>query len=160
MNFISFKNVGIQEFQAANLVSFVSQSIIPIGIKTPVSFGIDSLYEMNLSFEDQIKDNLKNLLLTNHGERLGFYFYGTNLRPLLTEYTNQDAFNSEAMLRINTAITKFMNFVQPEDFASEPIFERTGDDAPIQIKIVLKYTVPRINQINKKAIELILGIIG
>jgi phage baseplate assembly protein W len=153
VNLISFKNVGITEFEASNLVSFVSRSIVPVGIKMPISFGLNSLFEMNLTFENQIKDNLKNLLLTNHGERLGNYFYGANLKPLLTEYTNIDSFNNEAMKRINTAILRYMNYVVPEEFGSEEINDKINLTSPsINLKIILNYTVPRINQKNKKTI--------
>ena len=59
-----------------------------IGIKTPLELGSgrDGMLKMHDNLKNQIKDNLKNLLLTNHGERLGNYNFGANLDELLFEF--------------------------------------------------------------------------
>ena len=54
---------------------------IPYGIKTPLRHGSDraGIFEMNFNIGDQIADNLRNLVQTNHGERLGHFDFGANL---------------------------------------------------------------------------------
>ena len=58
-----------------------------LSIKTPLELGMGAsgLFEMHTNVGDAIRDNLRNLLLTNHGERLIHTDLGANLRPLLTE---------------------------------------------------------------------------
>lgn len=159
VSFISFKNVGVKEFEVIQLVSAVSQSVTPYGIKTPVQLGSadEGLFVMNVTLSDQIQDNLKNLILTNHGERLGFYDYGANLMPLVTEFTSIDSFNEEAMIRINTAVSKFMRYIQLEGFAAEPSFEDNRYTGII--KVYIKYSVQAAN-IATRTLEVTLRIIG
>ncbi len=113
-----FKNVGkkIDQVQQERSLS-VSTSRIPIGIKTPLKLGKNGqgLFIMHHSPEDQIEDNLRNLLQSNFGERLGIYDVGANLRPLLSELVSSD-FESEAMARITRAVAKFMPLVNLQSF--------------------------------------------
>lgn len=158
-NFISFKNVGVQQFAAVNLITLVSQSIIPFGLKTPLRLGDEGeeLFKMNMSLADQVNDNMRNLILTNHGERLGLYDYGANLIPLLTEFSNFGTFQEEAMLRINTAVSKFMRYVQLDGFAAEPSFEDNRFTGVM--RVMIQYSVPMAN-INTRLLEVTLRVIG
>jgi phage baseplate assembly protein W len=118
---ISFKNVGIRTDSINENPLNRNRSVIPVGIKTPLQFSDgdgQEIFNMNITLKDQIRDNLRNLILTNHGERVIQYNFGGNLRPLLAEYYNKETFDSEAMIRINTAINKFMPFIVPIDFES------------------------------------------
>lgn len=150
---ISFKNVGIKQEARINDVLTRNKSQIAIGIKTPLE--IDSsgkeIFVMNYSLQEQIKDNLKNLLLTNHGERVSQFNFGGNLRPLVSEFTNKDNFDTEAMLRINTAISKWMPFVNPIEFDSRPSREKNTIVGKVIILVV--YSVPSLN-INRDQLEL------
>lgn len=157
MSVLSFKNVGIREFQTQNVLT-TPQSIVPIGIKTPVSFGEngEGLFSMYTNIQDVVHDNLKNLLLTNHGERLIHYSLGANLRPLVVEFSAKDDFDSEAMIRINTAVSRWMPFVSLVGFESRPEFvdnRYTG-----KIVILLIYSVPQLG-IADKGLELLLYVI-
>lgn len=153
---ISFKDVGVRsDIARRNLLRRTAGA--PIGFKTPLELsGGKSLFVMHTDIREQIKDNLRNLLLTNHGERLIFNNLGANLRPLLTEYSNKEDFDSEAMVRINTAISSYMPFITPLAFESSPSFidnEFTG-----KIRIILVYSVPAL-QITEDALELELFVI-
>jgi hypothetical protein len=111
---------------------------------------------MHFDFAEQMDDNLRNLIQTNFGDRLGLYNFGANLRPLLTEYTNKEDFDSEAMIRINTAISKWMPFVTPLGFDSKNDLEDNKYTAIV--KIFLSYSVPN-TTINERMIELDLFVI-
>lgn len=153
----SFKDVGVIAQEQRNDVLRRNRSTIPIGIKTPLELvGGKSLFKMHTEIADQVQDNLRNLLLTNWGERVAVTNFGANLRPLLTEYSNKDDFDSEAMLRINTAVTKWMPFVNPVAFESKPSYENNQFTGRIRIFFV--YSVPQL-QITEEVLEVELFVI-
>ena len=118
-------------------------TIVPIGIKTPMSMATaeGGLFVMNNTLTDQIKDNFKNLLLTNHGERLGLYDFGANLQELTLEL-GSEAFDTEAIRRIKSACGKYMPYLNLSTF--EPVVDRTGESLGGIAKVGLKitYSIP------------------
>lgn len=144
---ISFKSVGQTKDDV--LSSFLSSSPRPIGIKTPLSIDTESgLLKMNFGLADQIGDNLKNLLLTNWGERVGLYRFGANLRPLTTEFVSQENFDAEAITRIKDAVTQWMPFVDLIDFVSE--VDRVENNSTGIIRVTISYGIPSLNVSDKK----------
>lgn len=153
----SFKDVGVRNEVVRNDPLTANRSRLPIGIKTPLELvGGSSLFRTHDNIADQIEDNLRNLLLTNWGERVAIYNFGANLRPLLTDFSNKDDFDTEAMVRINTAITKWIPFITPLGFESFPDLEENQFTG--KIRIFLSYAVPRLN-ITEKHMELELFVI-
>lgn len=149
MTAISFKNVGVKGFKSEDVLAR-NRTVIPIGIKTPVELDYtgNGLFLMHTNVGEQIADNLRNLVQTNWGERLGNYFFGANLKPLLADFSHKDDFDSEAMVRINTAITKWMPYITPVAF--ESYFDKLNNDSTAINKIVLIYSVLNANIINAK----------
>lgn len=145
----SFKSVGElstdRKFQT-------SPNEIPIGIKTPLSLGqkSDGIFSMHFTLSDQIQDNFRNLLLTNHGERLGFYDFGANLRSLAFELA-PDQFETEAMRRIKSAVSKYMPYLVLQTFEHSIDHNQNENVAKIRLRIV--YDIPRLN-VQSKGIEL------
>jgi len=155
---ISFKDVGVKEEERVTDVLATNRSKIPLGIKTPLeldTFGKE-MFVMHLDAKDQINDNLKNLLLTNHGERVNQYSFGANLQPLAAEYANKDDFDTEAMLRINTAISKWMPFVVPVEFDSR--IDRQGNAVVGRVILLVVYSVPALN-ISKNQLEIEISVV-
>ena len=155
---ISFKDVGVKKEERDNDVLTRNRTATAIGIKTPLeldTFGKE-LLSMHFSVKDQIKDNLKNLLLTNHGERVAQYSFGANLRELVSEYSNKDNFDTEAMLRINTSISRWMPFVNPIEFDSSVAKERSSSVGKLRIMVI--YAVPALN-ISRDQLELEITVI-
>ena len=79
------KNLSDLEKQGNWKAKTVFKNKSPIGIKTPLEKGSgfgETLFKMHFDIADQIQDNLKNLIMTQKGERLGFPDYGTNLRKI------------------------------------------------------------------------------
>lgn len=148
MSVISFKSVGVTPKFIEE--SVVETSPIPIGIKTPLQ--LDStgknFFIMNFELEDQISDNLRNLLQTNWGERLGQFFFGANLRPLTTEFVSQDNFDAEAVIRIKNSVSAWMPFIDLIDFLSE--IDRLENKSTGVIKINITYNIPSLQVFNKK----------
>lgn len=148
----NFKSVGKTQTQKQE--ENITSSPIPYGIKTPLQLGTsDGIFAMNYSLEEQFADNLRNLLLTNWGERLGLYEYGANLQPLASEFVSQVDFDTEAISRISTAVSKWMPFIDLEDFSSVVDRSEAGNTAAIKINVT--YNIPRI-EVFKKGIQVTL----
>jgi phage baseplate assembly protein W len=131
----------------------------PIGIKTPMRFSenFGDLLEMHVNQYDAIRDNLRNLLLTNYGERLGHYDFGGNLISVVNELGSSDG-DARAMALISLAVQKYMPFISLQGFEtnSEPF-----EGNPI-ITLRLTYTVPALDPEGNKpqGIEIILNFDG
>lgn len=150
---ISFKNVGTIKNPGRDYASR-NRSEVPIGIKTPVELDLstNTFLAMHTSVRAQIGDNLKNLLATNWGERLGLYDFGANLTGLLSEFTNLEDFENEAALRINTAIQRWMPYVEPIDLESELDREYRDITSLAHLKIILTYAIPML-QVSRDKVE-------
>lgn len=136
---LSFKDVGIQNSESLIATQAVS---LPIGFKTPLELDTEknSIFKMHYNLGDQLSDNLRNLILTNKGERLGFYDFGANLRPLLTEFANKEAFDQEAMRRIKSSANTYMPFVELIGYKSKA--DRVNNVSTGIIKLLIAYRVP------------------
>ena len=95
---------------------------------------------MSQELTTQVGDNLRNLISTNHGERLMLYDFGANLEELIFELGAEDV-DTEAVIRIKTAVEKYMPYIQLLTFETfePPVTTNTGL-AYIGIKI--RYMVP------------------
>lgn len=141
---ISFENVGYKVYDTRKLVN-PTVSETPVGILTPLTISEENEMFFNTSADvfEVLTDNLKNLLLTNHGERLGRYFFGANLKPLTIEFTSLDNFDGEAMLRMNTAVRDYMPYVNLTNYSSKP--KRDIGNKIIYLDILVGFSVPKLN---------------
>jgi phage baseplate assembly protein W len=145
MGTYSFKATGKTQEQRTTEETTVTS--LPIGIKTPLELGTtDGILLMHHTLVDQVHDNLRNLLLTNFGERVGLYNLGANLRPLTSEWSTLDDFDSQAMERISTAIQRWMSYISLENYISR--LDTTETQGTI-VKLVITYNVPALNVIGK-----------
>ncbi len=151
----SFKSVGIKSDSPKQPSSIES---LPIGIRTPMKLGQgnDGIFQMHFKLEDQIKDNFRNLLSTNHGERVALYNFGANLHGLTLEL-GSDTFDNELLLRINTATSKFMPFIKLDKLEREVVNFDNEHIAKIRVKVF--YSVPSLRIFNQ-AVEIIFFIGG
>jgi phage baseplate assembly protein W len=131
---------------------------IPIGIKTPIELGQghEGIFTMHTSLRDQIGDNLRNLILTNHGERLGLYNFGANLQELSMERGNDD-FEVEAIIRIREAVSKFMPYVDLQTFESRS--NRDNVTGLFRVRIRVTYGVPTLG-ISRGILEVVIFVAG
>ena len=81
---------------------------------------------MHTEIEDQVQDNLRNLLLTNKGERLGRFNYGGSLRELTYELLGNENYEGIIMARIKEAVDNFLPFVELNSFSSENLSNITS----------------------------------
>lgn len=155
MAVISFKSVG--ETETSEKFKTSRTFDLPYGIKTPLQRGLGELFLMTTDMREQVSDNLKNLILTNAGERLGNYSFGADLRSLLTENLAKDDFDLQAMTKIKNSVKFFMPYVELNDFESRKgtIDPVTGSAGTI---ISISYNVNSIAMSNKKIIITMLPI--
>lgn len=85
-----------------------------LNIAFPLRTGLAGAFETNKTTLDAVKDDLRILLLTNHGDRLIYGDFGANLRGLLFENMSQD-FETRIQDSIVSAVEKWMPFVTVKD---------------------------------------------
>jgi phage baseplate assembly protein W len=151
---ISFKSVG--DLTVDRKFSTLS-SETPVGIKTPLSLGDREVFTTNNNLAEQVNDNVRNLILTNWGERLGFYDMGANLRELTMEMTS-DEFDREAMLRIKRAVSKWMPFVELEMFDKQLLGRQSGANYT-RVKLTVVYNVPLLG-VRNRGVEIMFNVAG
>lgn len=129
----------------------------PLGIKTPLREGTqEGIFAMTYTLSDQVGYNLVDLIKTNWGERVGFYDFGANLRPILSEYVSQESFDAQAVERISGAVKRWMPYVSLKDYISE--LDRVESSGTSVIKIKITYDIPALNVFNK-AVQVILYVL-
>ena len=129
----------------------------PLGIKTPLQVDLgQGLFAMHTDIGKVISDNLRNLVMTNHGERLGFPDFGANLRPILFDLGLEEG-DQLAISRIRSTVEKYMPFVSLEGFQTytEPLNENTIAKIGIQIT----YRIPSLDDI-LRSLEVMLYVGG
>ena len=149
----SFKSVGVtdQDKKERNQSRRVND---PIGIVTPMRLSSthSDLFEMHTDLSKQIRDNFRNMLATNHGDRMMIYDFGANLLPLAFELGAENI-DTEALRRISNTTEKYMPYVSLETFET---FNRPSDDGSIaQIGVSVTYSVPSIQVFNQRVDALI-----
>lgn len=156
MTTISFKSVG----RTADVMIAETPSVttLPIGIKTPLQLGRrgEGIFAMHFDLGEQIKDNLRNLLLTNKGERLCLWDFGANLRELTTEFASGDEFDNEATRRIKEAVNRWMPYVTLVSYV--PTTENTQNVKTGIISFKITYDVPTLG-LRDQALEISLYVI-
>jgi phage baseplate assembly protein W len=154
MSVYNFKSSGKTAVKSKEEIPAFTKN--PVGIKTPLRLNDNNLFAMHYDNADQVHDNLRNLLLTNWGERLGFYYFGANLRDLTSELSSLDAFDNEAIQRIKDSVSTWMPFVSLKDFSSR--FDREENENVGILKIAITYNVPQL-KIENRALQISLHII-
>jgi len=145
----SFKSVGIKSDDPKQPDPSTS---LPIGIRTPMRLGqgSDGIFQMHYILADQIRDNFRNLLLTNHGERVAISNFGANLGPLTMEL-GSDVFDNEMLLRINTAVSRFMPYIKLDRMERD--IENMDNEVVAKIRVKIYYSVPSLRIFNQ-AVEI------
>lgn len=151
----SFKSVGLSKREANSTEERALRP--PIGIKTPIQLSDrDGIFSMHRDLADQISDNLKNLILTNHGERLGFYDFGANIRPLVFDLGTENA-DIVAIERISAAVGKYLPYITLENF--QVFVDHFDNQEVAKVGILITYLIPAIDQ-NIRKLEVMLYVGG
>jgi len=154
----SFKSVGQTLKSRLDRSKTIVRRPQPIGIATPVTldYGEYAFVKMHTDIGSQITDNFRQLILTNHGERLGLYDFGANLLELTFEMQSEEV-QGEAMRRISQAVGKYMPFLELDTFES---FIDHFDNQDIgKVGIRVGFNVPKLD-IKNRRLEVTLYVAG
>ena len=117
----------------ANVVKYSALGI-PFGMAYPLSFGPNTkTFGQILEYGKTVKVNLRNLLLTQKGEKDMDQDFGTNLHGILFEYQVGDS-ELEAAISdtINEAVEKYMPELILNSLVVEP---KDNHDGAVLVKI-------------------------
>ena len=81
-----------------------------VGLELPLTYGNSGFFNRTKTALQQAKSNIKNLLLTNKGERLGNPTFGTNLLSLVFTQENTDL-EARVEEEIRAAMSEFLPFI-------------------------------------------------
>tara|TARA_B100001113_G_C21078850_1_gene608966 strand:- start:742 stop:1155 length:414 start_codon:yes stop_codon:yes gene_type:complete len=106
-----------------------------IGLELPMTHGPLGFFSRTKTALEQAKSNIKNLLLTNKGERLGNPTFGTNLLSLVFSQENTDL-ESRVEEEIRASMGEFLPFINIVSI--ETNFSETNKDTAI---VNLRFTL-------------------
>ena len=106
-----------------------------IGLELPMTHGPLGFFKRTKTALEQAKSNIRNLLLTNKGERLGNPTFGTNLLPLVFSQENTDL-EARVEEEIRASMGEFLPFINIVSI--ETNFSETNKDTAI---VNLRFTL-------------------
>ncbi len=107
------------------------------GPSWPLSNGETDLFKMNTTLPEQIKFELKNLLLTSPGENLSDFDYGVGLRTFVFDQ-NTSSTRSIIASEIRSQITRYISSVNLLEIYM-PMTDSMIDVG--QMSVVIRYNV-------------------
>jgi phage baseplate assembly protein W len=160
MSSFSFKSTGVKVSDRSLSTDKITKKTVDIGIKTPLSnFQGRQIFDMHTDFRDQIKDNLRNLIMTNRGERLGLYNFGADLSALLFDFVSLDNIESEIVSRIENSVENFMQGIVIDEITAVELDKNEKDevnrDGMVKIRLRIIYSIPSV-RVNNQALEVTL----
>ena len=82
-----------------------------IGLQLPLGVHQNGVFKQTQTLLEQTKSNIRNLLLTRRGERLGNPTFGSNLMRVLFEPNEPDVLKVQVEETINESLSEFLPFV-------------------------------------------------
>jgi phage baseplate assembly protein W len=110
----------------------------PIGITLPFNKP-NGIFNQSFTNHEQVFSNLKNLLLTNKGERYMLPEFGTDIRGVLFEnITSEDAFTNSINGEIESAISEWMPYLVITELETTiPSYDQRIDEQEHSVRIKL-----------------------
>ena len=113
---------------------------VPVGISTPMVVGNDTLFNMHFSVGAQLKDNFRNMILTNKGERLGRPDFGCSLQDILFDLSSDQNFEEIAMQKIKEQAGRYIPGIVLDTFEMKT---NNNERAVASLTLIITYSVPR-----------------
>lgn len=147
-----FSSVGLSANSARQSQQLVArEQLPPIGPVTPLRFE-DGRMVMHKDLKSQIRDNFRNMIKTNWGERVALTDFGANLSPLIFELGAENV-DHEAIARIRKTTKKYMPYIKLITFEATSAQVDSTDAAVIKI-------VYSIDGVTSEHIEEVVEILG
>ena len=106
-----------------------------VGITLPIQRGNDGYFAQSFRTFDQVRSNLKNLLLTKKGERILQPEFGSGLHDLLFNPATEK-FEEDLETTINDSVAKWLPYIIVEDINVDISKEQSDNN---QAKVSLKF---------------------
>ena len=106
-----------------------------VGITLPIQRGDEGYFRQSFRTFDQVRSNLKNLLLTKRGERILQPDFGSGLHDLLFNPATEK-FEEDLETTINDAVAKWLPYIIVEDINIDISKEQTDNN---QAEVSLKF---------------------
>ena len=113
---------------------------VAVGVKLPFVGTRGNLFDLSYSTEEQVLSNLKNLILTEQGERILQPRFGTTLRKALFNQ-NTDALKEQLATSISDAIAFWLPYVNIVDLNIETVIATGPDLEEHGVKITLRVSI-------------------
>ena len=135
-----------------------------LGFKTPFkNSGNSDIFDMHQDPREQLKDNLKNLILTNKGERLGMPEYGASLKTISYDLTSRADYISIVQKQIIEQVKIYLPSIVIQRIQVEINDENetisTNRQGLALLKITVLFDIPVIRESNL-AIQVLMYIGG
>ena len=156
-----FKSSGIKVDDTKFKEADPESRLRPISIKTPLEAGRGrtEIYKMHEDPLEAIADNLRNLVQTNMGERLGRFNLGCNFKSILFDRNaqNESEYQQSAIASLNEQVKKYMPLVTIDDVRFSPIekTDYTDRTSLSKVKVDIVFSVARLRRFRNK-LEVIL----
>jgi phage baseplate assembly protein W len=110
-----------------------------IGLGISLPFNVPGLFNTTYTTADQVKSNLKNLLLTRIGERFMQPTFGTRLLDVVFE-PSDDEFKQQVDDAIRQPINYWLPYVQIETIETITYADNTEQDHVVNISLTYSST--------------------
>ena len=160
MSSFNFKSSGKKITDRSLSTDRVTKKDRDIGIKTPLTqYQGNQIWDMHNDPRSQVKDNMRHILLTNRGERLGLYNFGADLSSLLFDFTSFENIQGEVVSRVEAAVEAFMPGIVIDEISAVDLDRNekneTNKKGMVKIRLRVRYSIPQA-RINDQAIEVTL----
>ena len=119
----------------ANVIEIDRDDDIYVGIEFPLDHSQEGFFRRTKTIRQQVKSNIRNLLLTEKGERIFQPQFGSGLHDLLFQPATEK-FEEDLETTINEAVAKWLPYVIVEDINIDISKEQTDNN---QAKVSLKF---------------------
>ena len=124
-----------------------------LSVKLPlVVSNVFGPYDLNTTFDDLAKQNLKMLVLTNPGERIMYPNFGVGISRYLFENNTTNTYDS-IRSRLQEQVDTYMSYIQIDhvDFSAR---EDNPDLFPNSIRLSIFFTIVPLKQITSLQINI------
>ena len=129
-------------------MSIIEKDLNPdifIGLSLPLDYGKQGFFSKTQTLLQQTKSNIRNLLLTIKGERLGNPTFGTDLMRLLFEPQNEDL-DAAIEESIRSSMDEFLPYVLIRDIKVSPSVRNPNLlNVRLQFSVNVDQTIETIN---------------
>jgi len=115
---------------------------MPLGLSPKLPLQMDTMvgsYALNRTYLQMIKQNFKNLLLTNPGERIMDIRFGVGLSRFLFEQNSAEV-KGHIVSSISTQVNLYMPFIK----INQIIFQEDTEDLPVDpnsLQMTINYSI-------------------